>query len=118
MAGIEVRTERALALRRLAGRSRSGASGQTAGAATALRVGSQPLIGLAGELLLGSIISALVAALIVGFSTVSVPAGGPPPASFTTSDPNHETGPDLDPRDPLVLCTQFATHTRCVREES
>ena len=73
--------------------------------------------GLAVELVVGialSIILALVVVLAGGAMTVS-----PAPAARTVIVPVIEEAPqDLDPRDPLVRCETFETHTRCIREQS
>ena len=111
-------TERVLALRRLADRSRHGVSGASAGNASAVQPGTHGYAGLVVELLVGSVVSALVAALIVGVSTARVPAAGPPPISIPAPELQRETGDDLDPRDPLVRCTPLETHTHCIREAS
>ena len=76
-------------------------------------------VGLAAELLLGWIVAALAAAMIVSFSASIVPANAPPsPLSIVAPERDPEIGEDLDPRDPLVRCTQFETHLHCIREPS
>ena len=118
MAGVEAGTERAMALRRLADRARSGEPGPAAGDVSGLHGGTQSHLGLAGELLFGWIFAALIAATIVWFSMAIVPAHGPPPVPIIAPDPRREMGEDLDPRDPLVMCTVFEDHTTCALEES
>jgi hypothetical protein len=109
-------TERALALRRLAARHGGSATGPAAGGAAGLYGGLQGQLGLAVELLFGWVVAALVAAAIVGLSTAIAPLDGPSPLPIVVPDLNVEMSEDLDPRDPLVKCTVFMTHTHCVRE--
>ena len=111
-------TERVLALRRLADRSRHGASGGATGSTSVLQAGVQGYAGLVIELLVGSVVSGLVAALIVGFSTATAPVAGPPAVSIPAPELHREIKEDLDPRDPLVRCTPLETHTHCIREAS
>ena len=107
-------TERVLALRRLADRSRHGASGGATGSTSVLQAGVQGYAGLVIELLVGSVVSAL----IVGFSTATAPVAGPPAVSIPAPELHREIKEDLDPRDPLVRCTPLETYTHCTREAS
>ena len=118
MVGTKAGMERAVALRRLAERPRSGAPGAAGGHAPVLQAGIQGYAGLVVELLVGSIVSALVAVLIIGFSTATAPVAGPPLVSIPAPELHREMNEDLDPHDPLVRCTMLETHTHCVREAS
>jgi hypothetical protein len=73
--------------------------------------------GLPVEVVVGivlSVILALVIALVGGAMTAP-----PTPDARTITVPAIEDEPvDLDPRDPLVRCTVFDTHTHCIREQS
>lgn len=74
--------------------------------------------GLAGELLVGIVLSVILAALVMVAGSAMT---APPEAPVIRIDlPIFDELPpqDLDPRDPLVLCTQFETHLHCVREAS
>jgi hypothetical protein len=119
MTGTGVGTERALALRQLAARSGELGTGPAGGRVSALHGGTWSHAGFATELLLGWVVAALAAAMIVGFTASVAPADAP--ASMRTivmPEGASDVGEDLDPRDPLVMCTVFATHTKCAREES
>ena len=119
MTGPGVGMERALALRRLAARSGERGKGPAVGRVSALHGGIQSHVGLATELLFGWIVAALAAAMIVGFAASVAPADAPPSArTIVVPDGGSDVGEDLDPRDPLVMCTVLATHTKCAREES
>lgn len=108
-----------MALRRFAARSDGGRPGPVAGGGPGLRSGMQGHLGLAVDLLFGWIVAVLAAATVVSFGASIAPADAPPsPRTVVASERSPELGEDLDPRDPLVLCTVFVTHTKCAREES
>ena len=73
--------------------------------------------GLAVELLVGIILSVILAAVVAlagGGMTAS-----PEPTTKLLIVPIIEEEPrDLDPRDPLVRCEVFEMHMRCIREAS
>ena len=81
------------------------------------RIGQSGSQGLPVEVVVGialSIILALMVALAGSAMTVQ-----PAPTARTVIVPVIEEKPeDPDPRDPLVRCTVFETHTHCVREAS
>jgi hypothetical protein len=116
VASLGTGTERALALRQLAERSRSGASGPTAGGVSALQAGLQGYIGLAVQLLIGWLVVGMVTVVLVELSapTVSVDAPRPLPIVLPAQSPGDEEDPD--PRNPLIRCILFETHTHCIHE--
>ena len=74
--------------------------------------------GLPVELLVGIVLSVILAAL-VGLAGGAMTAPPEAPAVRLIMPIVNEMPPqDFDPRDPLVRCTQFETHLHCVREES
>jgi hypothetical protein len=75
-------------------------------------------LGFAAELLLGWVVAALVALTIVILSASIVPTEDPSSLPITVPRSGPELTDDLDPRDPLVECTVYETHTRCIREPS
>jgi hypothetical protein len=119
MTGTGVGTKRALALRQLAARSGERGAGEAAGRVSALHSGAWSHVGLATELLFGWIVAVLAATMIVGFTASVAPADVPASTrTIVVPEGASDVGEDLDPRDPLVMCTVFATHTKCAREES
>jgi hypothetical protein len=72
---------------------------------------------LAVELLVGIVLS-IVLALVVGLAGGAMTVPAEPPAMRMIVPMVDEVPEDLDPRDPLVRCTTFETHTRCIREQS
>jgi hypothetical protein len=74
--------------------------------------------GLPVELLVGiglSIVLALIVVLAGGAMTTEAPTS---PARTIIVPSFQEQTEDLDPRDPLVMCTVFVDHTKCAREET
>src|SRR5262245_24116892 len=119
MTGTGIGMERAQALRQLAARSRERGAGEVAGRVSALQSGAWSHVGLVPELVFGWILAVLAAAMIVGFTASIAPGAAPPsPRVMVAPEEVSDVGEDLDPRDPLVMCTVFATHTKCAREES
>jgi hypothetical protein len=73
--------------------------------------------GLAVELVIGTVLS-IILALVVALAG-SAMASTPAPSVKTVIVPIvEEELEDLDPRDPLVMCTVFVDHTKCAREAS
>lgn len=73
--------------------------------------------GLAVELLVGIVLSVILAVAVALAGGVMTAA--PEPSTRPLVVPVIEEEPrDLDPRDPLVRCETFETHTRCIREAS
>jgi hypothetical protein len=108
-------------MRRLAAQPRGGSSRSLATRRT--EASGEPAVqtGLALELLLSTIVAAAIAMTIVAVSGSEVGPGDIPTLErHSTIIPQlrPEEAEDLDPRDPLVLCTVYETHTRCVREET
>ena len=119
MTSAGVGSERVEALRQLAARSREGGDGEAAGRVSVLRGGAWSHVGLAKELVFGWIVAGLAAAMIVGFTASVAPSDAfPSTQMMIVLEADSDAGLDLDPRDPLVMCTVFATHTKCAREES
>ena len=73
--------------------------------------------GIALELLVGIVLSVIlaVAVALAGGGMTAAPAPSAKPLIVPVIE---EAPQDLDPRDPLVRCETFETHTRCVREAS
>jgi hypothetical protein len=64
------------------------------------------------------IVLSIILAVIVGLAGTRM-TSSPAPSVKTVSVPIVEEEPeDLDPRDPLVMCTVFVDHTKCAREPS
>ena len=80
-------------------------------------IGQERQRGLAVDLLVGIVLS-IVLALIVGMAGGAMTEPADPPAIRMPVPIVDEVPEDLDPRDPLVRCTQFVTHLHCVREQS
>jgi hypothetical protein len=80
-------------------------------------IGQEWRQGLAVELLVGIVLS-IVLALMVGLAGGAMTVPAAPPAVRVIVPIVDEVPVDLDPRDPLVRCTTFETHTHCVREAS
>ncbi len=73
--------------------------------------------GLAVELMVATVLSVILA-LMVALAGSAMTAS-PEPSTRTLIVPIFEEEPgDPDPRDPLVRCTVFVTHTHCIREAS
>jgi hypothetical protein len=82
---------------------------------TALR--RQRRRGLAADLVVGIVFSIILALLVALAGNAMTPS--PVPAVITITFPIVDEEPtDLDPRDPLVMCTVFVDHTKCAREPS
>lgn len=79
--------------------------------------GWQQQRGLAVELLVGIVLS-IVLALVVGLAGGAMTAPPDAPAVRMIVPIVEEEAEDMDPRDPLVVCTVFVDHTRCAREPS
>ena len=121
MADTEASTARAEALRRLAAQPRHGAFRPPAARRTEASRESGVQTGLALELLLGTLVAAVIAMAIVAASGAEVGLQDVPTQERRTTiipQLRPEEAEDLDPRDPLVRCMVFETHTRCVREET
>ena len=119
MTGAGVGSRRVEALRQLAARSREHGAGDVAGRVSALHGATRSHVGLAAELMFGWIVAAVAAAMIVGFTASVAPADAfPSTHMMIVLEADSDAGLDLDPLDPLVMCTVFATHTMCAREES
>jgi hypothetical protein len=123
MVGTEESTARAEALRRLA-QTRGRAHRPVEARATGVQAASGGQIGLAVELLLSTAVAALIAMTLVAASGSAVGIQDAPNQGrhTTTTTPRLQLRPDqsedIDPRNPLVLCTVYETHTRCVPEET
>jgi hypothetical protein len=120
MAGTEERAARAKALRRLA-HARGGAQRSVEVSVTGVQPASWGQVGLVVELFLSAFVAALVAMTLVaasgsGLAVQDIPAQERRITLVPQLRP--EGSEDLDPRDPLVLCTVFGTYTRCVPEET
>lgn len=89
----------------------------TSEAWTELESGRGWLRGLPTEAVVSVVLSIILAlGIALAGAMIRVPRT---PDSSTIVAPVLEDGPeDLDPRDPLVRCEVFDTHTRCIREES
>ena len=75
--------------------------------------------GLAVELLVGAVLSIVLALMVALTGSAITAPPAPAPAARTVIVPViKEELEDLNPRDPLVRCTVFETHTHCVREAS
>jgi hypothetical protein len=121
MADTEASTARAEALRRLAAQPRHGASRRLVASRTEASPESGAQTGLALELLLSAIVAASIAMAIVAASRAEAgPRDIPTLKRRVTIIPQlrPKEAEDLDPRDPLVRCMAYDTHTRCVREET
>jgi len=121
MADIRASTARAEALRRLAAQPRGGPSRPPAARRTEASPESGVRTGIALELLLSTIVAAVIAMTVVAASGADVgPRDVPSLERRSTVVPqlHPEQADDLDPRNPLVRCTVYETHTRCVREET
>jgi hypothetical protein len=81
------------------------------------RIGRSWRRGLVLELLVGIVLSVILAVAVAlaggTMTTAPEPATGPVIVPVIEDESR-----DLDPRDPLVRCETFETHTRCIREES
>lgn len=73
--------------------------------------------GLPVELVVGIILSVVVAS-IVALAGGAMTSSPELPARTTIVPVIEQDSEDLDPRDPLVRCTVFETHTHCIREAS
>jgi hypothetical protein len=73
-------------------------------------------LGFAVDLLLGWVVAALIAMTIVYLSATIVPDDDTSSLPITVPRSGPELTDDLDPRDPLVECTMYEAHTRCIRE--
>lgn len=70
---------------------------------------------LAVELLVGITLS-IILALVVALAGAAMNESSVPVDRATIVPALEAENEDLDPRDPLVICTQYVTHTHCVRE--
>jgi hypothetical protein len=78
----------------------------------------QPRHGLAVELTVGIVFS-IILALMVALAGSAMTSSPDRPVITTMIVPIvDEEVEDLDPRDPLVMCTVFVDHTKCAREPS
>jgi hypothetical protein len=121
VADTKASTTRAKAWRRLAAQPRHGASRPLVARRTEASGNSVVRTGFTLELLLSTIVAAAIAMTIVAVSGSEVGPGDIPTLErHSTIIPKlrPEEAEDLDPRDPLVLCTVYETHTHCVREET
>jgi hypothetical protein len=108
-------------LRRLAAQPRHGPSRLLVARRTEASGEPGVQTGLGLQLLLSTIVAAVIAMAIVGVSGPEVGQRDVPTLerrSTIIPQLRPEQADDLDPRDPLVRCMVYETHTRCIREET